>query len=72
MSVNVLLKFHDKITKIVRILAPEIKFCSGQITHKSRKLETSFFFVTYCLDKANIFAKFHDSILCGTRVMARD
>ena len=40
--------------------------------HKSRKLETFFFFVTYCLDKANIFAKFHDSILCGTRVMARD
>ena len=28
--------------------------------------------MTYCLDKANIFAKFHDSILCGTRVMARD
>ena len=72
MSINVLLKFHDEITKIVRILAREIKFCSGQIAHKSRKLETSFFVVTYCLDMANIFAKFHDSILCGTRVMARN
>ena len=27
MSVNVLLKFHDEITNIVRILAPEIKLC---------------------------------------------
>ena len=42
------------------------------MTHKPRKLETLFFFVTLCLDTANIFAKFHDSILCGTRVMALD
>ena len=26
----------------------------------------------YCRDKANIFVKFHDPILCGARVMARD
>ena len=42
------------------------------MTHKPRNLETSFVFVTYCLGKTKIFAKFHDSILCGTRVMARD
>ena len=72
MSVNVLMKFHEEITEIVRVVAPEIKFCWGQKTDKPRKLETIFFFMTYCLDKANIFAKFHGSILCGTRVMARD
>ena len=66
------MKFHEEITETVRVVAPEIKFYQGQITHKPRKLEASFLFVTYCLDKANIFAKFHVSILCGTRVMARD
>ena len=26
-SVNVLMKFHEEITKIVRVVTPEIKFC---------------------------------------------
>ena len=61
-----LMKFHEEITKIVRVMAPEMIFAGGrggggaQITHKPRKLETSFFFVTYFLDKANIFAMFHE------------
>ena len=46
MSVNMLMQFHEKITEIVRVVAPEIKFCYGQITHNPRKLETSFFFLT--------------------------
>ena len=71
-SVNMLNKHHEEITKHIRVVAPEIKFCYRQITHEQRKLEISFFFVTYCLHKTNIFAKFHDSILCGTTVMARD
>ena len=70
MSENMLMKFREEIKEIVRVVAPEIKFCLGQITHKLRNLETSF--VTYCLDKANILTKFCDSILCGTKVMARD
>ena len=45
MSVNVLMKFHEEITEIVKVVAPEIKFCPGQITQKLRKLETSFFFL---------------------------
>ena len=27
MSVNVFRKFHDEVTKIIRVLVPEIKFC---------------------------------------------
>ena len=56
-----LMTFHEEIIKNVRVVGPEIKFCYGQITHKPRKLETSFFLVTNYLDNANIFAKFHDS-----------
>ena len=37
MSVNVLMKFHEEITELVRVVAPEIKFCPGQITKKTKK-----------------------------------
>lgn len=36
----------------------DIKFCQGQITHKSKKWEHSFLFVAYCLRKLYPFEKF--------------
>ena len=33
--VYMFMKFREGITKIVRVMAPEINFCLGQITHKS-------------------------------------
>ena len=44
----------------------------GQITHKPRKLESSFLFAEYCLDKANAFAEFHDSISRVIRTTASE